>query len=326
MTQLRTELVVLPDELADRQRGIDEILDAANEIQEEINATRGNLDKKVTLGKQAIALLDKKAEDVYFGDEVQIEGSYSIEHRVIDKQRLIYEPVDERGVRVGNSLGFTVQFLKIRDKEADDDGIVTQICHLLEYDMGPTQLSYIRIPEARGSIVAPIDESVLGCTAIESFVEIELARRRVTGLRHDTHWTHDIDSFLCEPGGPNLRSLGGKLVRMAAVRQNRISDYLTYINTKLGSYSSLVEVMTQEFAFSEPDEKPSWVKKDYIVTGLNEGIHFIDISQSYEKYPAKPVVYGEGAPVLNLRARFEGEKHERILYVPLKAIHCAVFK
>lgn len=320
-----------PDELEAKQSHMEKLLSEARSLQDQINDQPPNLDRRQEISGKVVTLLDKKTEGIYLGESVHIEGDYVVDVYSIEGNYVAFGPERERGKRQGTSHGFTAQHFTPKDETGKPvkDALITEICHLVNIINPAIRTDYLYIPPGSVSkVIAPINRSELCLTSIERIRDIQLARKNITHEVHDIHWTMGFDNLLQEPSAKNLQSLGTMLERLSSLRPERVFDYLDYINAKLRFNYNFAEVRTKEYAIGQPAKNPVWVKKEHLITGINQGIQLIEFIEVEEIKDVEnsSQVRTRTIPVINLRTRLPAEYSEHNFYVPLDSIESVNFK
>jgi hypothetical protein len=303
------------------------VINNARTYQSDINASSVSPGIKVDLVRKAVAALDKQSEACFLGKEVQIEGSYEYPVPVLDEGEFIIRAVSEYGIRRGQSLGFYGNVLPVFDGDGElkTDEVTVELSHgivMAEMAFGNRLFSL----NGRANINAPISKSSLVPCEIEDYRNNMFAEMFVRQTKRDSRWTDSIDEVLYKVNGPDLRALSTRLSRLRSIRGDRVEEYLTYINSKLGVESSTAIVLCDNLLVHGPDhQQPYVITPNELIEGHSPDICFAD-AYILEKGSNIARKSDKPTPTLSLRSTIAGKEGEHILHIPLSGIQYAEFK
>lgn len=303
------------------------VISNAHIYQAEINASTASPSAKNDLIRKAVAALDKQSEACFMGKEVQIEGNYSYPEVTINEDDFAIKAISEYGIRRGLSLGFYAKLLPVHDADGEirKDQVTAELSHGVV--MGDMSFgNRLFFTNGRANINAPISKSSLVPCEIEDYRNKMFAEMFVRLTKRDSRWTDSIDETLYCPEGPDFQTLGKRLSKLRDLRSDRIEDYLTYVNLKLGIGSSSAEIMCDKVLVYSPGiQTPYMVNRLEIVQGRNPDISFAD-SFKHKVNSQTAVKVPKTIPTLSLRSIIPGQEGEHVVHIPLSGIQCAEFK
>ncbi len=317
----------LPDRLLELSDNTQRIVNNAITFEQDINSCAVTYDRKRTLIQAAITDLDKQAMQVFFGQRVEIEGSYSYPIPISDGSDVVLKTIHEYGVRRGESLGFYGHLVEVGDEaeEANPDDLQAKFVHGVTLGTMVVQNSYLNLVGS-ARLQAPVTESGLSLCCVEDYKTLLAAESKVRQNQDEEKWTDTLDELLYSPEGPDLRELGETINQLRLVQGDKIHDYVTYINLVLRADIDVAAVLCDHLLDYVPERAmPVWISSPDLISGWNPTIGMAD-AYKMDKANNRVIKLHSKEPILTLRAMLAGSSEEHVLHIPLDAIQCSEFK
>lgn len=319
--------VVLPPRFQEVEAACNSITERAKIIETDLNVTNTTNEVKRHLLLKAINDLDRESMGIFFGQHVQIDGTYNFATTVTDLEGMHVISVNEFGIRRGISMGFSGNMKCFTDQNGEVNPYDQQVTlsHLLR--LGSVALHSNRMQvEAVLRLEAPVNESSLSIAAIEDYKTGSRAESAVRKSKNGARWLEDFNEALYNKSGPNFNAVGTLLTRRASLRPAQLDDCLTYVNNVLGLQDQDAYVLCDyliDYVVSR--EEPRLRRPDTIISGKFTGISFAPV---YTRDSATAETYrlSTPKPVLIIQAQIVGDDEEHTLHIPLASIRAAEFK
>lgn len=323
--QSSPEQFELPDQLREISEKTQGIIEDAVSFENDINSCGASYDRKKTLIQAAVNDLDQRAMNVFFGQRVEIEGSYAYPIPVSDGNDVILRIIHEYGVRRGESHGFFGHVVSVDNEEANPDELPAKLFHGVALGTLVLSTSFMHLT-GTGRIQAPVTESGLSLCSIEDYKSMIIAEQRVRSNEPDAVWADMLDENLYSVDGPDLKALGDTLNQLRLVQGDKVHDYVSYINTVLRADAEVAAVLCDHLLDYVPQQAlPVWISTPELISGWNPTIGMGD-SYKMDRAHQRVIKQQFQEPVLTLRAMLNGSSDEHVLHIPLDAIQCSEFK
>lgn len=321
------ENIDLPDQLQELEAATQAIAARAAVLEADINDTYVPFGAKYKLLAMAVKDLDRQANGVYFGEPVQIDGTYVYPRVESTEDDILITLAEEFGSRRVISRGFSGKVTRY----AAEDGSLTPYDNLVRLThlalRGNSTLSGPLINmTGTTDLEAPIGTSLLSLAVVEDYKQLVAAENSARKTEADAPWVDRMDEAMFEPAGPNLPKLGALLSRLRALYPERSDDHLSYVNRRVASAAAATTVLCRYFMDYDPDQPtPRLFFPEQVVTGEYLGICFTD-DYLFNPRTGQTSLRLSDKPILSLSGSYGDSQSEHTMHIPLSAIQCAEFK